>query len=127
MLKVGILLPTLAAAVVISSVYPGRGTLLSMQSGSTVGQQSRELSDQELKGEGLFLQRCSLCHLSKRNKFCCREPLGPTLSGKLKGSDPETERFVREQILRGSANMPGFQYGLSPVQVDALIAFIRTL
>ena len=77
----------------------------------------------------MFLQRCSLCHLPKRMKVCCQAPLAPLLFGKLQGPDPggERERFVKDQIQRGSADMPAFRYALSPDQIDDLIAYIKTI
>jgi mono/diheme cytochrome c family protein len=95
--------------------------------GATAQSASLALTDQQLRGEGLFLQRCSLCHLPKRMKVCCQAPLAPLLFGKLKVPNPDTERLVRGQIQRGSANMPGFQYSLAPDQIDDVIAYIRTM
>lgn len=87
----------------------------------------RPLSAQELRGEGVFLQRCSLCHLPKRAKVCCQAPLGPLLYGVLKPGDAARERLVREQILRGSANMPGFGAGLDANELDDLLAYLKTI
>jgi len=39
----------------------------------------------------------------------------------------EKERAVREIILKGGPRMPGFQYGLTPNEVDDLVAYLKTL
>ena len=87
------------------------------------------MSAQEQRGEHWFLQRCSLCHLAFYTKA---DPAGwpnraPSLEGLLKGAPPEKDQAVREVILKGSLNMPGFQYGLDPKDLDELIAYIKTL
>ena len=87
----------------------------------------RPLSAQELRGEGLFLQRCSLCHLPKRAKVCCQAPLGPLLYGVLKPGDAARERLVREQMLRGSANMPGFQAGFDERDIEDVVAYLKAI
>jgi mono/diheme cytochrome c family protein len=34
---------------------------------------------------------------------------------------------TREQIMRGSARMPGYQYTLSSVEIDQIVGYLRTL
>ena len=88
------------------------------------------LSEQEKRGKHLFLQRCSICHLSHYTKS---DPAGyPPNSGRglvgvLKGAAPEKEQAVRDLILKGTVNMPGFQYGLEPKDLDELVAYLKTL
>jgi mono/diheme cytochrome c family protein len=76
-------------------------------------------------GKKLFVQRCSVCHLP---------PLGPgqpqsiarSLIGLIKS--PDTETSARQIILRGiPSRMPAFQYGLTSVEVDSIVAYLRTL
>ena len=87
------------------------------------------LNDQELRGEGLFLQRCSVCHLPKMTKVKSDDlpSFGPSLKGLFKNSKPDKEAAVLEKIRRGSENMPGFQYGLTPSEIGDLIAYLKTL
>jgi mono/diheme cytochrome c family protein len=86
-----------------------------------------KLSEQESRGEGLFLQRCSLCHLPRKLKFGSPPVVGPILSGLFKEADADQQRFLRGFILKGDPKMPGFQYGLEPQEVDDLIAYLKTL
>ena len=86
-----------------------------------------KLTEQENRGEGLFLQRCSLCHLPRKLKFGSPPVVGPNLSGLFKEADADQQKFLRGFILKGDPKMPGFQYGLEANEVDDLIAYLKTL
>jgi mono/diheme cytochrome c family protein len=88
---------------------------------------AKKLSDQESRGEGFFLQRCSLCHLPRKLKFGSPPVIGPSLSGQFKDAPPDQLKILRGFILKGGPDMPGFQYGLEPKEVDDLIAYLKTL
>jgi mono/diheme cytochrome c family protein len=88
---------------------------------------AQKLSEQETRGEGIFLQRCSICHLPRNLKFGSPPTLGPVLSGQFKSASPEEMKMLRGYILKGGPGMPGFQYGLEPKEVDDLIAFLKTI
>ena len=88
---------------------------------------AEKLNEQEMRGEGLFLQRCSLCHLPRKLKFGSPTVIGPSLSGQFKDSTPDQQKILRGFILKGGPDMPGFQYGLEPKEVDDLVAFLKTL
>src|SRR5258706_11425542 len=65
------------------------------------------LNDQQERGQGVFLQSCSFCHIlqEQRQSFL---RLGYDLTGSSKGSRAKKETEVREIILKGTARMPGF-------------------
>jgi len=86
----------------------------------------QKLSEQEMRGEGLFLQRCSLCHLPRKLKFGSPTTAGPVLSGLFKEADTDQTKILRTYILKGGPGMPGFQYGLEPKEVDDLVAFLKS-
>jgi mono/diheme cytochrome c family protein len=86
----------------------------------------KKLTEQETRGEGFFLQRCSICHLPRNLKFGSPATVGPVLSGQFKSANPEDLKVLRGYILKGGPGMPGFQYGLEPREVDDLIAFLKT-
>jgi mono/diheme cytochrome c family protein len=88
---------------------------------------AEKLSDEARRGEGLFLQRCSLCHLPRKLKFGSPPVIGPILSGQFKDATPDQLKVLRGFILKGGPDMPGFQYGLEPKEVDDLIAYLKTL
>ena len=79
------------------------------------------------RGESVFYQRCSLCHLPRIRKGGTTPGPAPSLSGVLKGAAPEREARAREYILKGSDRMPGWQYALKPAQIDDVIAYLKTL
>ncbi|HWF13508.1 MAG TPA: cytochrome c [Candidatus Acidoferrales bacterium] len=86
-----------------------------------------KLAEDARRGEGLFLQRCSICHLPRKLKFGSPPVIGPSLSGQFKDVGPEQMKVLRGFILKGGPDMPGFQYGLEPNEVDDLIAYLKTL
>ena len=88
---------------------------------------TEKLSEQAKRGEGLFLQRCSLCHLPRKLKFGSPPVIGPSLSGQFKDAAPDQLKILRGFILKGGPDMPGFQYGLEPKEVDDLIEYLKTL
>lgn len=78
------------------------------------------LSENELAGRRLYIQRCGICH----------DPTGTATFGPW--LDQETikrrgETAARQVISTGSLRMPGFRYTLQPDQIDQLIAFLRTV
>ncbi len=85
------------------------------------------LSPAQLAGKKLFLQRCSVCHLPPLNvpQDPDPKPYGPLLSGSVRGAEKETR--ARNIILKGTARMPGFQYGLQSKQIDALMEYLKIL
>ena len=88
---------------------------------------AQKLDEQERHGEDLFLQRCSLCHLPRKLKFGSPPVVGPSLSGQFKDATPDQMKVLRNFILKGGPDMPGFQYGLEPRDVDDLVAYLKTL
>ena len=107
-------------------VFPG--TILAQSNAAAPPGQRSLLNEQQKRGEGLFLQRCSVCHVAKVLKKT-HPSFGPSLSGLLRDEKtaPEKEKFARQFILNGGPNMPGFQYGLEPKEIDDLNAYLKTL
>jgi mono/diheme cytochrome c family protein len=85
------------------------------------------LNEQETRGENLFRQRCSLCHLPRKLKSGSPAVIGPDLTGVFREAGPEKMKLLRGTILKGGPDMPGFQYGLEPKEVDDLVAYLKTL
>jgi mono/diheme cytochrome c family protein len=92
-----------------------------------------KLTEQQTRGAGVFIQHCALCHLDKTfgtggSKFCCVKSLGPRLQGMFKNIDPEQEKAMRDFIVNGGPTyMPAFKYGLTPKEIDDIIAYLKTL
>ena len=88
--------------------------------------QTPELSQRELAGKKLFLQRCSICHLPPLNEpgDPDPQPYGPKLNGFVRNT--ETENRARQAILNGTTRMPGFQYGLTREEIENIIVYLKT-
>lgn len=105
----------------------GASSLKAQNNSSSTVPATRKLTEQESRGEGFFLQRCSLCHLPRKLKFGSPPVIGPSLSGQFRDATPDEMKVLRGFILKGGPDMPGFQYGLEPKEVDDLIAYLKTL
>jgi mono/diheme cytochrome c family protein len=117
------------AVVLVFAALSGHETvnLLAQNKAAATPSNTEKLSDEARRGEGLFLQRCSLCHLPRKLKFGSPPVIGPSLSGQFKDAGPDQMKILRGFILKGGPDMPGFQYGLEPKEVDDLIAYLKTL
>ena len=79
------------------------------------------LTDAEFNGKKMFQQRCVVCHAPLVDDG---RTWGPALSlESVTGKEP----VVREFIRRGTARMPGFQYGLEPQEIDDIITYLKTV
>ena len=76
------------------------------------------LNETELKGRKIFAQRCANCHGGTTQRP------GPALGQQT--VERRGESFIREKARKGSMTMPGFEYSLEPVQIDQIIAFLKT-
>ena len=101
---------------------------------STGKQSKKEPAGDAAKGQVLFKQNCDLFHYPDRTD----KKLGPGLKGlfslkELPSSHkPVTEENVRAQIEAGSPDakpmpMPPFKDKLKPAEMDALMAYLKTL
>jgi mono/diheme cytochrome c family protein len=129
------------AASLAGALLLGRGALVSAQEGQAAPAQrsapihhpdGTQLTDQQARGAAVFFQRCSLCHLAKfgagGSKYCCVSALGPNLGGRFRNITPEQENAFRDIILNGGPTyMPAWKYGLTPDEVDDIIAYLKTL
>lgn len=79
------------------------------------------------RGESIFYQRCSLCHLPRIRKPGTNPGPAPSLTGILKDANKDHEATVRDYILKGSEKMPGWQYGLKSAQIDDVMTYLKTL
>jgi mono/diheme cytochrome c family protein len=133
----------LACLTVAVALFSGRATPAKAQEGvSAAGQTASlpirhpsgtKLTEQEARGAGVFFQRCSLCHLAKTfgaggSKFCCVAALAPNLAGLFQNLSPDQEKAFRDIILNGGPTyMPAWKYGLTPQEIDDIIAYLKTL
>jgi mono/diheme cytochrome c family protein len=120
----GAVVGILALAVFYS---PASALLLAQNAPAKAPSSPAKLTEQETRGENLFRQRCSLCHLPRKLKFGSPAVIGPDLTGVFKEAGPDKLKLLTGSILKGGPDMPGFQYGLEPKEIDDLIAYLKTL
>jgi cytochrome c2 len=81
------------------------------------------LNEQQRRGEALFVQNCTLCHMPSNQKKRLGIQ-GPTLEG-VYGEDADTDA-LRQFIQQGvPGKMPGFRYGLEPKDIDDVVAYLK--
>jgi mono/diheme cytochrome c family protein len=84
--------------------------------------QGTPLTATHKEGQRIFQQRCAVCHtlptvVSKR--------YGPELYKELVEDNDDN---IREVILEGREGlMPGFKYGMTRVEVDSVIDYLKTV
>ena len=81
----------------------------------------KTLTTAQAAGKKLFVQKCSVCHLPALPSYTAYGPLLDTAVA------DRGEESVREQIERGSAKMPGFQYQLSSAEIEQIVGYLKTL
>jgi mono/diheme cytochrome c family protein len=90
--------------------------------GALAQQPEQPLNDKQLMGRNLFAQSCIVCHV--KVQVTTVGHFGPVLSGMSLGGQ---EDVMREFISNGTPNMPGFKYHFRPDQIDAIVAYIKSL
>jgi mono/diheme cytochrome c family protein len=77
--------------------------------------------DDQREGLRLFSQSCGVCHTMVQQRT---RQYGPVLSRETLGGD---EDLIREYIGNGTPRMPGFRYYFDPAQINAIVAYIKTI
>ena len=79
------------------------------------------LDDKQLLGMRLFNQSCRVCHTKPQ----LTSPLyGPELSQNSAGGQ---ETVMRDVISNGTPRMPGFKYHFELAQIEAIVAYLKTI
>ena len=79
------------------------------------------LTEAQLEGARLFMQRCNVCHGAAMNSM---DAYGPFLT---KQRVEGREAQVRQVIMDGTERMPAFKYGLQPTQIDMIVDYLGTV
>lgn len=96
--------------------------LLTAGAPSAFGQQPADgLTDQQRLGRQLLSQSCGVCHLPPARGA---RTYGPVLH---KGTSGGDDQLVRKIIMEGTPRMPAFRYFLQPPEIDAIVAYVRTV
>jgi mono/diheme cytochrome c family protein len=79
------------------------------------------LNDTQKLGQRLFYQSCVVCHTKPQ---ITSGQYGPVLS---KDSLGGQEDVMREFIGTGTSRMPGFRFQFEPTQINAIVAYLKTV
>ena len=98
------------------------------QKGGAQKKNSDKKGPDTAKAQVIFKENCAVCHWPDKTE----KRIGPGLKGlfqreKLSDGRPVNEENVRDIILKGSDKMLPFAEKLDAKQVDALIAYLKTL
>jgi mono/diheme cytochrome c family protein len=85
------------------------------------GAPDASFNEAQREGLRLFSQSCGVCHtlVQQRNR-----QYGPALSRETLGGD---EDLIREYISNGTPRMPGFRFNFEPMQINAIVQYIKTV
>jgi len=79
------------------------------------------LDDRQTMGMRLFNQHCRVCHTKP---LLTSPQYGPVLSKQSLGGEG---RALHDFIAEGTPRMPGFKYFFAPAQIDAIVAYLKTV
>jgi len=79
------------------------------------------LNAQQQLGRQLVTQSCGVCHLKPQ---ITSQIFGPALSKESAGGRDDV---MRQVIMDGTPRMPGFKLQFEPAQIDAIIAYLKTV
>jgi len=80
-----------------------------------------DLNETQLHGRQVFAQSCGVCHLQPSLGV---KTYGPMLN---KTSAAGNDDVMRAFIVNGSDRMPAFKHYLKPAEIDAIVAYLRTV
>ena len=100
----------------------GVSTLLLVLAPAAYAQQAgTDLNETQRLGRQVFAQSCGICHLQPSLGVTT---YGPVLNKAAAGGNDEV---MRAFIVNGSERMPAFKYYLKPSEINAIIAYLRTV
>lgn len=79
------------------------------------------LNETQRLGRQVFAQSCGICHLQPSFGV---KTYGPVLN---KAAAAGNDEVMRAFIVNGSDRMPAFKYYLKPAEIDAIVAYLRTV
>ena len=83
--------------------------------------QQSDLNETQLLGRQVFAQSCGICHLQPSLGV---KTYGPMLN---RAATAGNDEVMRAFIVNGTDRMPAFKYYLKPAEIDAIIAYVRTV
>ena len=83
--------------------------------------QQTDLNETQLLGRQVFAQSCGICHLQP---VLGVKTYGPPLNKTATAGNDDAMRAI---ITNGTERMPAFRHYLRPTEIDAIIAYLRTV
>ena len=83
--------------------------------------QQADLNETQRLGRQVFAQSCGICHLQPSMGV---KTYGPMLN---KTTAAGNEEVMRVFIVNGTDRMPAFKHYLKPAEIDAIIAYLKTV
>jgi len=99
----------------------GVSTLLLALAAAAAHAQPGALNETQLLGRQVFAQSCGICHLQPSLGV---KTYGPMLN---KSTAAGNDEVMRTFIVNGTDRMPAFKYYLKPAEIDAIIAYVKTV
>ena len=88
---------------------------------ASTAQSANDGTDQTQLGTRLFNQSCRVCHTKPQ---LSSPQYAPVLSMNTLGGKADV---MHETIANGTPRMPGFKYHFKPAEIDAIVAYIKTI
>ena len=85
------------------------------------GALAQQLDETQVLGRRLFAQSCGVCHVNVQRTSAL---YGPALSQESLGGQADV---MREVIANGTPRMPGFRHHFETREIDAIVAYIKTV
>ncbi len=99
----------------------GVSTLVLALAVATAHAQQGTLNETQQLGRQVFAQSCGICHLQPSLGV---KTYGPSLN---KATAAGNDEVMRAFIVNGTDRMPAFKYYLKPAEIDAIIAYVKTV
>ena len=99
----------------------GISTLVLALAAATAHAQQSTLNETQQLGRQVFAQSCGICHLQPSLGV---KTYGPSLN---KATAAGNDEVMRAFIVNGTDRMPAFKYYLKPAEIDAIVAYVKTV
>jgi mono/diheme cytochrome c family protein len=88
---------------------------------AALAQAGGDLNEQQQLGRQVFAQSCGICHLQP---VLGVKTYGPPLNKTAAAGSNDAMRAI---ITNGTERMPAFKHYLKPAEIDAIVAYVRTV
>ena len=105
---------------IVASLIVLAGLPLALLAGQAAPANS--LTDSQKLGQRLFYRQCAVCHAPPLINSKAYAPV--LYKDVIEGQEEATRQITRKGL---SGLMPGFEYGLKPAEVDAIIEYLKTV